>query len=77
MYNNIRLTAMRIIIAHTLIMYIYTTVCICVNTRQFTMGILTFACETIGTSFICLKDVVKDVVILGVLSERRRILKNK
>ena len=31
----------------------------------------------IYASFICLKDVVKDVVILGVLSERRRIVKNK
>ena len=33
--------------------------------------------EPMRTSFTCLKDVVKDIVIIGVLSERRRIVKNK
>ena len=41
------------------------------------LGRRKLARESVGTSFICLKDVVKDVVILGVLSERRRIVKNK
>ena len=37
--------------------HIYIHVCICVKTGPFTVGLLTFACEAIGTSFICLKDV--------------------
>ena len=56
-YNNLRLTVMLAIIAHIHILYIYTNACTCIKTRPFTVGRLTFACEAIGTSFICLKDV--------------------
>ena len=55
--NNIHVTAMLVTIAHTNILCIYIHVCICVKTGPFTVGLLTFACEAIGTSFICLKDV--------------------
>ena len=58
-YNNLRLTAMLAIIAHIhiLYIYIYKKSCTCIKTGPFTVGRLAFACEAIGTSFICLKDV--------------------
>ena len=56
-------------------MYLY--ICIYMYEDAPSLGRRKLARESVGTSFICLKDVVKDVVILGVLSERRRIVKNK
>ena len=57
-------------------MYVY--ICMYMSkSNAFSRGRREFARGSVGTSFICLKDVVKDVVILGVLPERRRIVKNK
>ena len=49
-------------------MYVY----ICIHMHKnsaFPVGRREFARGSVGTSFICLKDVVKDIVILAVLSE--------
>ena len=54
-------------------MYVCMIVCIfiCEYKQWFSSESVNIRCVSVGTSFICLKDVVKDIVILGVLSERR------
>ena len=54
-------------------MYVCMVVCIVIREYKqwFSSESVNIRCVSVGTSFICLKDVVKDIVILGVLSERR------